>query len=103
MAKVTITLEDVDLEAGQFQASVLYEPGFDRASSACVLGHRLMQHLDTLANREGQETIVGDAPSGHAPEHQDLSGNMETTVVGLPAIANTTLPNADSMPGMGNH
>lgn len=90
MAKTIITLEDTNPEAGEFQASIVYEgEGFDPGSVSHVLGHRLMQHLDTLAKREGQETIIGNAPSGHAD--------------GLPAIANTTLPNADSMPGLGSH
>jgi hypothetical protein len=61
MSIATITVSDAG--AGQIRASVEYSEGYDEESAANIVAWKLMQHLNTLADADGNEEIIGNAPS----------------------------------------
>jgi hypothetical protein len=63
MATVTIIVSDTG--SGKITASIEYTDGYDGDSAANLIGWKLMEHLDTLADPVGEETIIGNAPSTH--------------------------------------
>lgn len=75
MAKATIILQDTG--EGQFQAHIEYESetGFAENSMAHQHGHLLMLQLGKWADRQGPETMFGNAPTTNPqpaePEKQD--------------------------------
>lgn len=67
MGTATITINDV--EEG-IQVAVAYSDGFNGDSGANVIGHKLMQHLNTLLDPISEELVVGNAPSALQNGHE---------------------------------
>lgn len=72
MAKAVITLEDTG--EGNFQARIEYEDGFQPFSTAQQHGFMLMHKLSQMADRVGDEEVIGNAPSSIAQQEPDQAG-----------------------------
>lgn len=87
MARVTITIEDIG--ADDLTVTTDYGDAFHKTSNAHQYGNMVAQQLDRWLERRGPETVIGDAPSGRAPdkpEDQQTAPAIDLKACASPAL-----------------